>query len=387
MSRVIGRKHRRTFLDIERQINEMVNTVDAWCALLGPRHWIFHEELSMDDAKALAASAESPEQAEEQLIRLYQDGDTLRFYVGRLNRHQALRDRRAMLELALADYQAGRYAATTLILLTVMDGFVNDFESIRRGLHARDAEDLNAWDSMVSHHQGLAATQSLFTKSTGATNCEPLYELQRNGIIHGTRPNFDNVIVATKAWNRLFAVANWADARISQAKPEEPQPSLRESLKVIAETGRRNKALAAWEPYVSTPENGLVDDEAARSLKQYLEAWKGRRYDVMSSLVANQRNKAGGKHMARVLNQDYRAHALESFEVIEIHHVAAAICEAHVGVAVAGERYDVWVRLSREGMDGGTGFPGEPGAWRVMFWGYDALVVRTEPARRVGDEP
>lgn len=41
---------------------------------------------------------------------------------------------------------------------------------------------------------------------------------------------FDNEVVATKVWNRLFAVADWPDARQRQAEPVEPAPTLREPL-------------------------------------------------------------------------------------------------------------------------------------------------------------
>jgi hypothetical protein len=40
--------------------------------------------------------------------------------------------------------------------------------------------------------------------------------------------NFDNDIVATKAWNRLFAVADWAASRQKRAIPPDPKPTMKE---------------------------------------------------------------------------------------------------------------------------------------------------------------
>ena len=119
-----------------------------------------------------------------------------------------LRSRMHLIERALADYQAGRFYATTLVLLTVMDGFVNDVENRRKGLHARAADEMAGWDSVVGHHLGLSHAHHSFIKGTGATTEEEVFELHRHGIIHGTIVHYDNPIVATKAWNRLFAVVD-----------------------------------------------------------------------------------------------------------------------------------------------------------------------------------
>ena len=116
-----------------------------------------------------------------------------------------------LVEHAREDYFNGRYYSVVLVLFSVMDGFVNDVDtSQRRGLHARDPSEMSAWDSVVGHHLGLSHAHAEFTKSTFKTSDEPVVELHRNGIVHGTLVNYDNVVVATKAWNRLFAVADWA---------------------------------------------------------------------------------------------------------------------------------------------------------------------------------
>ena len=119
-----------------------------------------------------------------------------------------------------------------------MDGFVNDFEpAVRRGLAARHPDDMTAWDSIVGHHLGLTHVMKTFTKSIKKRVDEEVFEVYRHGIMHGTVVNFDNVVVATKAWNLLYAVADWARATRSAATSSEPEPSLKESL----EQFRRNR--------------------------------------------------------------------------------------------------------------------------------------------------
>ena len=46
---------------------------------------------------------------------------------------------------------------------------------------------------------GLGHAQQTFRRRFGATRDEPVQDLFRNGIVHGTLLNYDNVVVATKA--------------------------------------------------------------------------------------------------------------------------------------------------------------------------------------------
>jgi hypothetical protein len=145
---------------------------------------------------------------------------------------------------------------TVLSLIPVMDGFVNDVETDpRRGLHTREDDEMAAWNSVVGHHQGLTLAHRTFTKTFKKTSDEEVHELYRNGIVHGMLTNFNNVVVATKTWNRLFAVADWALSREKQAIPPEPKPSLRALFGQIAENQRTQRALDAWQPRTLTPDD------------------------------------------------------------------------------------------------------------------------------------
>ena len=175
--------------------------------------------------------AESAVTAEQRLIEYYKTVERIEVPLGRLHRFDAMRPRIPLLVKALRDYEAGRYYSTVLVLLSVMDGFVNDLDAAnRQGLHARPEEDMVAWDSVAGHHLGLSHAHQSFIKGFYKTDTTEVTELFRNGIMHGTLVNFDNDVVATKAWNRLFAVADWADARQRRARPVEPTPALRESI-------------------------------------------------------------------------------------------------------------------------------------------------------------
>ena len=112
-------------------------------------------------------------------------------------------------------------------LIAVMDGFVNDFEpDVRRGLASRDPDSMTAWDSVVGHHLGLTNALKDYQKTIKKRVDEEVLELHRHGIVHGAITKFDNVVVATKAWNMLFAVADWATATTKARQPEAPKPTL-----------------------------------------------------------------------------------------------------------------------------------------------------------------
>src|SRR5215216_6721000 len=286
LTRFVARKQRAELVKLEAQVLELTKTVDRLYSLLGPRHWIFHDDLNAEKVKALVRL--DPAAAERAFIEIYRDAEALRFMIRRLNGLPAMRARMDLIEKARIDYQEGRFYATVLVLITVMDGFVNDVEPARRrGLHAREADDLATWDSVVGHHMGLTNAHSTFTKSNYKTSSEPLYELQRHGIIHGTLLNYDNVVVATKAWNRLFAVADWARSLKKKNEPPKPEPSWRELFHQIGRNEAAKKALAEWRPKtLEADDQAFAGEEVCKRAQAYLEAWKAKNYGVMASLIS-----------------------------------------------------------------------------------------------------
>ncbi len=89
---------------------------------------------------------------------------------------------------------------------------------------------MTAWDSVVGHHMGLTNALTAYDKTIKKRVDEEVSELHRHGIVHGTITRFDNVVVATKAWNMLFALADWAAATRKARQPEASKPTLRGSF-------------------------------------------------------------------------------------------------------------------------------------------------------------
>ncbi len=367
LTRVFARKHRTQFLQVEAQLNALTKLVDDFYALLGPRHWIFPGSLSTE---ALTSVVELPvDDAERALIDLYKDPETLHFSIMRLHHFPQLQARHLLIERAREDYEAGRYYSTVLVLLAVMDGFVNDVDNSHRGLHTRSDDEMHAWDSAVGHHQGLAAAHRTFTKSFSKTSDAEVFELYRNGIVHGVLLNFDNDVVATKAWNRLFAVADWATARENEAKPVEPEPTLGEVLTRVRENQRDRAVLDVWQPkLIRTDDSGFVDDEMHQLADAYLSAWKRKNYGEMANAVSSLTGADSHGQTAGEVRDGCSLSELSGFKIEAIDYVAAAAVEIDVEVVLNGGAELARMRWIREDEDGDAALPGQDGTWKLINW-------------------
>lgn len=247
LTAVVAKHLGREIQELRKQIEEHVEAVDAFYAVLGTRHWILHESLAMDLVREVGAI--SPDEAERRLIERYQDPAALDSMIRRIRSHRAMRARSHMLERAKTDFLESRHYSTALLLLAVMDGFVNDLDpQQRRGLHTRAPGEIVAWDSIVGHHMGLTNAHQTFVKGFYETSDEDVHELYRNGIVHGMLTNFDNEVVAAKAWNRLFAVGDWATSLEKPREPLIPSVNLGELVTSVQENEKLRAELDAWSP-------------------------------------------------------------------------------------------------------------------------------------------
>ncbi|NEB94266.1 hypothetical protein [Streptomyces bauhiniae] len=358
---------------IKRQLQHICETVDTFYQVLGPRNWVFHENLPVDAIAELLTSDGGPEAAEKAFIALYTDQDALALRLQMINKLSALRKRQHLILKAHEDYAAGRYYACIHLLLSVMDGFVNEFETVRRGLHARQAEDLHAWDSVVGHHMGLANAHKTFIKGKSATNDEPVYELYRNGIVHGSLLNYDNIVVATKAWNRLFAVVDWANATLKEKTPPPPRPTMRQLWQSLSELSRQQQANAAWKPHrVSADQAAFGQEETASATEQFLVAWTQRNYGRMAQWISQPIRDKHGAAMPREVRMLYADRPLSAFTVVTVDHIAPASCIVEVKLHLADQPDDhaipATLRWLHEDDQGDPVASLLPGQWRLFCW-------------------
>lgn len=388
---LLPKDQRKQLKDLQREHRRITEIVDTFYGLLGERNWVFTGDLDLPAIEHVI-SAEDAETAESRLIDYYKTADRIAFPLRRLHRFDAMRPRIGLLQKALADYETGRYYSTVLVLLSVMDGFVNDLDTAtRQGLHARPVEDMVAWDSVAGHHLGLSHAHRSFVKGFYKTDTTEVSELFRNGIMHGTLVNFDNEVVATKAWNRLFAVADWADARERHAIPVEPTPTLRESLNRWKDIQDQKSKIQEWNPYEYRPDLTIEEPpEAARVCADFLERWQKQQWAPVGAHfmeLGSTRSSVG--RLAVEAKDLYQALELSAWTILRVRHVAAAVAHTDVELLVNGSTYRTDLRWVRIDDAGSSATEWEPGRWTLSMYGPthflrpDAMVTNPD----VVDDP
>lgn len=333
-----GRKGRAQTRELRNSLDEITGVVGRFYAVLGERGWIFHDDL---DLAAMSDIASSPDAkfAEQRLITYYMSGDHLQWSLRRLGHHAAMRPRLALAQRALHDYQEHRFYSCVLVLLSVVDGFVNDFDiSRRKGLHARESEEMSAWDKAAGHHQGLANAHRTYTQRVSKLDSSEQFELRRNGIVHGMLPNFDNPVIATKAWNLLFAVSDWADGEVARLTPKEDEPTLRETLRRYSDFQALKKKSDAVEPYEvpgSDPNAGGLREYVAAS--EFLLRWEKQQWGLIGELFIRfgEQPRDMGKQ-AREARTLYENTPLESWSIARVRRATSSLAFIDVNLIVDG---------------------------------------------------
>jgi hypothetical protein len=285
-----------------------------------------------------------------------------------------------LIELAEADYHEGRFYSTVQTLLGVMDGFVNDVEpQVRRGLHARDADDMTAWDSVVGHHLGLKHAHATFTKTFHKISTDEVHDLYRNGIVHGMLVNFNNDVVASKAWNRLFAVTDWAESRMKAKEPQKKRPSLWATLRDYSDHRRKHRlimdSMDGWEPStIASSQESFQADPVVSASGQFLGAWRAQNYGGMARLLSPLMAEDTVSKTAGDLREDYSDRPLVAYDLIEVAHVAPAVATVRARLVVADKTHNVKLNWTRSAPDGRAVAPIEPGSWRLMHWSLESML-------------
>ena len=192
--------------------------------------------------------------------------------------------------------------------------------------------------------------------------------------------NFDNDIVASKAWNRLFAVADWATSRQKEAVPSKREPTFRELLAKIRENEKAKKALAEWRPRVLTDEEpGFTDEPIYRRAAEYLEAWRAQNYGKMAEFLSALMLEETHGQTAGTIREGYAGFDPSEFSVRRVDFQAAAVCEIDIDLVFGAEVKPAQMRWIREGVDGMAALPNQPGEWRLILWGPLAMMNRAKP--------
>lgn len=295
--------------------------------------WVAYESMNLEVMREAIAKydTEGVKVAEQFLTDSY-DADCLKWGILRFQGNQEFQRRIRLIELAKDDYLAERYHACIPLLLSLLDGIVNDI-SKHVGFFA-DSANMTVWDSMAAHETGLQVVASLFTKSRNKTNEEALTIPYRHGILHGRELAFDNKLVAAKVWAALFATRDWADALISTKSSDSiKEKGWKEILSNFADTQRQKKLIESWKPrsnenidylpYIGQAEE-LPLKTPERAVAEFIENWIKGRYGLLAASLVYFSDKPEGKK-AGLARKDFGNLIPLSYKLISIEDRSAAI--------------------------------------------------------------
>lgn len=347
IARFIARETRGDLVKVEADMKRLVKVVDDFYSRLGDLNWVFHDSLSADAIEALLADTTEPADSENRLIELYLDERTTQFWINRLKSHESFQARYHQILRAREHYFAEQFDSCVLQLVAVVDGFVNDFEpSVRKGLTSRDPDEMVAWDSVVGHHKGLSHALKTFTKTIKKRQDDEVFEVYRHGIMHGSVVHFDNVVVATKAWNLLFAVADWAVSVDKEKEPKEQQPTGRELLSRMSRQGAYKRQEAEFQPSAVALEGPDTANEPERSARSFLDAWANERWGLMESYIPKKKRQGKSRgELAEWCKSTYGRYPLKDVELLGARFDRLSTAEFKARGSLDDEKRDFVFRM------------------------------------------
>jgi hypothetical protein len=309
---------------------------DRFNDLFSESGWIAYESMNLEVMKQAIATceAEGLKEAELFLANSY-DADTLKWGIQWFNGHPEFRKRIRLAELAKEDYLAERYHACIPLLLSLLDGLVNDV-SKHVGFFSKNV-DLTAWDCIAAHESGLQTLAGLMTQGRKKTNEEPISIPYRNGILHGRELTFDNRLVAAKTWAALFAARDWAVALADGKKDPKPKgtPTWKETLATLKKLQNTKKLINDWvardpESLTHLPYDGnpgtLPELSPERAVAEFMDNWSNGRFGLLADALLYFTDTPKGKR-AGLAKQDFGDRVPLSYEIVSVKDQAAAVSQ------------------------------------------------------------
>ena len=350
--------------------------------------WIAYESMNMEVMqKAINIHDSEGKDAAEKFLADSYDEEALKRGIFRFNGNRDFRKRIRLSELAREDYLAGRYHACIPLLLSLLDGLVNDV-SKHVGFFAENV-DLTAWDCIAAHESGLQTLASILTKGRNKTNEDAISIPYRNGVLHGRELAFDNKVVAAKCWAALFAARDWAGA-LDDGKKEpklKEEVSWRRLFKQISETNLMKKSIEEWRPRISEdipylPIEGdisnLPKNTPEHAVATFLDHWCNKRFGHIADALLYFTDTPKGRK-AGMARQDFGKHVPVSFKVLGIEDQAAAIthviAELRFEIDEQTKFKEVSVRTIYQDLENNPSVRSMPGGhWKIVQNSFTDII-------------
>lgn len=369
LARLLGKS--RQIGETQAELDRLVTTVDDFYELLGERNWIFHDALPHSKIEDEVLTAPSPAEAEQRLIAIYRDEHRTKWWLVHLWRLEGFRMRETQIKRAREHYFADQFDSCAMQLIAVMDGFVNDWDpEARRGLHAREPDEMVAWDSVAGHHRGLSHAMTTFRRSFSRRRDDEVFDLYRHGIMHGVVANFDNVVVASKAWGMLFAIRDWAAASARAARPNPDEPTWSAVMAQRRHTKVVHEALRDFTPttHDQSAGSGFADHYIVQRSAAVMDSWIDANYGALVAFETDRRERGLSRNRrAGKIRDRFNRYRLDSYTLVHAEHEALGKWVVTGTAQINGvDGVDFVLHWSPEDLSAETEF-GTGTDWRIMF--------------------
>ena len=327
---------------LPKRIHEMTAVPDRFNDLFSDRGWILFESMELEAAQQAIEIAENDgiDKADEFLVQHFSPA-WVEDHIHWLGHLKGFPERFVLAKLALEDYKAGRFYASVLATLSLVDGWVNELNIIdfRREGFFSDQSQLVAWDSIAAHPKGLVRLQRVFGIPRKMTRTEEIRIPYRHGIMHGMDLGYNNEYVAAKCWAALFAVRDWViKAAKGELDPPELAPKVEKTLWESIESYRRtvetSERIKEWQPRCvvvgeSIPPAGHAEDyppnTPEKKTVEFLNYWLKDNYGYMARCYAPilDMQPVGVK-------ERFQGWRLLDFELMEVNDVTPAMADIKV---------------------------------------------------------
>ena len=282
---------------LEKQANELISNIEEFNNNFSEHGWISYELLKNDVIKVANQryNQNGLKEAQKYLISFY--SNEIEEYLPFLKRNKEFSIRYNLILSAFEDHKAKRYNQCIPIFLMMIDGAVSDFS--KTGF-AAEKTDVEAWDSLAGHSQGLSRLKEIYTKNRTKTTTEPIYLPYRNGILHGRDLNYGNEYVSCKALAMIFAVNDWLTAKKTEEVRKKKftestqMPSMSELVSKMKENEHQKQLIADWTPRSivigqDIPSRGTPDEfqdgTPEKTVALFMDYWRRNNFGLMAECL------------------------------------------------------------------------------------------------------
>lgn len=324
--------------DIEKQAELLMKSFEEFNNNFSENGWIAYESMNFDIVIEgnKVFKEKGLEEAERLLINYY--SNDIDGYLLFLKRNAEFAIRYDLIKAALEDHKSKKYYSSIPIFLMMVDGAVSDFANTG---FAAEKTNVEAWDSLVGHSQGLNKLKEIYTRNRTKTTTDPIYLPYRNGILHGRDLNFGNEYVSCKALGLIFAVNDWITAKKTESSRKNKFIESKETktwselIDKMSQNTQVKQLIEKWKPREivigeDIPSTGLPNEfengTPEQAIAIFFELWKKKNYGIMAkSLDSSFFYEKSEKKRAGLCRELFDSKNIKEFEISSIEDRAPAI--------------------------------------------------------------